>query len=289
MAIKLTTTAQAARDSGLKLLVHGPAGAGKTTLCATTGEPTVIISAEAGLLSLRGHDIPVIEVGSIEDVHEAYRFVAESADARDFRWVCLDSISEIAEECPEIRANRAGHPLLAETMPTSLAARSDRGTGNLNHALGQGFKRMKGLHCDGFVLELAGNDPRTNVGLWRVRALKAEAVAEPSRSGIRFLDLLHRAGHWSGARQHDRIPDSRCLCARTVSHLRLLAPQILNLPEIPTINGPGCVEALRAWAQHLVLSLNTSTPTTDAIRDQSEAIVTSIIALPTHTNGTPHD
>lgn len=97
MAIKLTTTAQAARDSGLKLLVHGPAGAGKTTLCATTGEPTVIISAEAGLLSLRGHDIPVIEVGSIEDVHEAYRFVAESADARDFRWVCLDSISEIAE------------------------------------------------------------------------------------------------------------------------------------------------------------------------------------------------
>lgn len=37
MAIKLTTTAQAARDNGLKVLVHGPAGAGKTTLCATTG------------------------------------------------------------------------------------------------------------------------------------------------------------------------------------------------------------------------------------------------------------
>lgn len=99
MAIKLTTTRQAAVDNGIKVCVHAPAGAGKTTLCATTQEPTVIISAEAGLLSLRGHDIPVIEVSSVEDVHEAYRFIQESADARDFRWVCLDSISEIAEVC----------------------------------------------------------------------------------------------------------------------------------------------------------------------------------------------
>lgn len=99
MAIKLTSTAQAAVDNGIKVLVHGPAGSGKTTLCATTGEPTVIISAEAGLLSLRGHDIPVIEVKTLADVHEAYRFITESSDAADFRWVCLDSISEIAEVC----------------------------------------------------------------------------------------------------------------------------------------------------------------------------------------------
>ena len=72
MAIKLTTTAQAAIDNGIKLLVHGPSGAGKTSLCSTTGEPTVIISAESGLLSLRGHDIPVIEVKALEDVHDLY-------------------------------------------------------------------------------------------------------------------------------------------------------------------------------------------------------------------------
>jgi len=99
MAIRLTTTAQAAIDNGIKVLVHGPAGAGKTSLCGTTGEPTVIISAEAGLLSLRGHDIPVIEVKSLDDVHEAYQFVTQSQDAKHFRWVCLDSISEIAEVC----------------------------------------------------------------------------------------------------------------------------------------------------------------------------------------------
>jgi phage nucleotide-binding protein len=110
MAIKLTTTAQAAADNGLKVLVHGPAGAGKTTLCATTDEPTVIISAEGGLLSLRGHDIPVIVVASIEDVSEAYRFITEAEEAKSFRWVCLDSISEIAEVCLAQEKARAKDP-----------------------------------------------------------------------------------------------------------------------------------------------------------------------------------
>ncbi len=99
MAITLTTTRQAAASNGVKVLVHGPAGAGKTVLCATTEAPTVIISAEAGLLSLRNTDIPVIEVTSIQDVQDAYQFITESAEAKDFQWVCLDSISEIAEVC----------------------------------------------------------------------------------------------------------------------------------------------------------------------------------------------
>lgn len=130
MAIRLTTTAQAAADNGLKVLVHGPAGAGKTTLAATTGEPTVIISAEAGLLSLRGHDIPVIEVASIDDVHEAYRFVLEAAEARSFRWVCLDSISEIAEVClarekAQNKDPRAAYGQLADQMSALIRAFRD--------------------------------------------------------------------------------------------------------------------------------------------------------------------
>lgn len=97
MAIKLTSTRSAARVNGAKILVYGQAGAGKTVLCATTNEPTVIISAESGLMSLRSVDIPVIEVSTLNDVYEAYQFIAESEEAKDFRWVCLDSISEIAE------------------------------------------------------------------------------------------------------------------------------------------------------------------------------------------------
>ena len=94
--MKITTTREAARLNGLKVLVYGGAGVGKTTLCATVANP-VVISAEAGLLSLRGFDLPVLEVGSMEDVHDAYRFLASSEEANGFDWVCLDSISEIAE------------------------------------------------------------------------------------------------------------------------------------------------------------------------------------------------
>lgn len=96
MSIKLTTSKQAAIDNGIKALVYGGAGAGKTCLCATAPAP-VIISAEAGLLSLRGHDLPVIEVHSIADLQEAYRFISGADEAKSFQWVCLDSLSEIAE------------------------------------------------------------------------------------------------------------------------------------------------------------------------------------------------
>lgn len=128
MAIALKSTKQAALD-GIKCLVHGPAGAGKTTLCSTTGEPTLIISAEAGLLSLRGHDIPVIEVKSLEQLFEAYDYVAGPAGA-EYSWICLDSISEIAEvvlnyEKKNTRDPRAAYGSLAEKMTDLIRAFRD--------------------------------------------------------------------------------------------------------------------------------------------------------------------
>jgi len=128
MAITLKSTKDAALD-GIKCLVHGPAGAGKTTLCSTTGESTIIISAEAGLLSLRGFDIPVIEVKSLEELYEAYAFVSGEQGAQ-FSWVCLDSISEIAEvvlnyEKKNNKDPRAAYGLLAEKMTDLIRAFRD--------------------------------------------------------------------------------------------------------------------------------------------------------------------
>ena len=98
MAINLTTTKQAAIDNGAKICVYGGAGVGKTTLCGTATN-NVIISAEAGLMPLRDRNIPVIEVSNLEDVKDAYRFIVESEEGKQFDWVSLDSISEIAEAC----------------------------------------------------------------------------------------------------------------------------------------------------------------------------------------------
>lgn len=82
--------------NGIKMLVHGQAGVGKTCLCASLPNP-IIISVESGLLSLAGLDIPAIEVKTLEDLSEVYDWISGSEEARIYESVCLDSISEIAE------------------------------------------------------------------------------------------------------------------------------------------------------------------------------------------------
>lgn len=129
MAVKLINSRDAARVNGVKILAYGQAGAGKTRLCATAPNP-VIISAESGLLSLREFDLPVIEVSTIADVHEAYKFLAESEEGRQFASVCLDSISEIAEvvlaaEKKATRDPRQAYGALQEQMAELLRAFRD--------------------------------------------------------------------------------------------------------------------------------------------------------------------
>lgn len=96
--MKWTNTSDAASPR-VKILVHGPSGAGKTRLCGTTGDPdnTVIVSAEAGLLSLAGHSIRAVEVGNLADVAEVLAWL--ESPGHGVTWVCVDSISEIAEVC----------------------------------------------------------------------------------------------------------------------------------------------------------------------------------------------
>lgn len=95
MAISLKRTG-ALSANGVKLLVYGQAGAGKTSLIKTLPDP-VVLSAEAGLLSLQDANLPYIEIASISDLHEAYEWVTQSEEGAQFKSVALDSISEIAE------------------------------------------------------------------------------------------------------------------------------------------------------------------------------------------------
>lgn len=97
MPINWTTTDKAGVDNGIKILVYSPAGYGKTTLCATAPDP-IILSAESGLLSIRNHSIPVMQINTIQDLEDAYQWLLNAPDAKRFKTVCLDSISEIAEQ-----------------------------------------------------------------------------------------------------------------------------------------------------------------------------------------------
>lgn len=96
MALRWTTTDQASAKHGVKMLVYGPSGAGKTGLCATLPAP-VILSAESGLMRLRNHKLPAIEIRTLDELVEAYNWCSKSNEARQFASVAMDSVSEIAE------------------------------------------------------------------------------------------------------------------------------------------------------------------------------------------------
>jgi len=92
MSILLKSTGDLG-NQGLKVLVYGQAGCGKTTLSKTLPKP-LVLSAEGGLLSLKDDNIPYIEIKSMTDLHDAYAWLQ---DSDEFESVVLDSISEIAE------------------------------------------------------------------------------------------------------------------------------------------------------------------------------------------------
>ena len=94
MAISVKTTGSLSAN-GVKMLVYGQAGAGKTSLIRTLPDP-IILSAEGGLLSIQDADLPYIEIASMQDLEEALVWLNSEAGA-GFKSVALDSISEIAE------------------------------------------------------------------------------------------------------------------------------------------------------------------------------------------------
>ncbi len=95
MAINVKTTSGLAAN-GVKVLVYGAAGVGKTALIATLPSP-IVLSAEGGLMSLQEIDMPYVEISSINTLREAYSWLKESSEAKTYQSVALDSVSEIAE------------------------------------------------------------------------------------------------------------------------------------------------------------------------------------------------
>lgn len=130
----ITTTDKASDDHGIKALVYGAAGAGKTRLCGTAPSP-LIISAEAGLLSLRHLKIPVITVTTLQDVWDAYSWCQTNAAKYGIKTICLDSISEIVEKALAAAKKKNKDP---------RAAYGDMANDSIE--LVKAFRDLKGFH-----------------------------------------------------------------------------------------------------------------------------------------------
>jgi len=139
MPLEFTTAEQASSRAGVKALIYGLAGTGKTVLSATTPAP-LVLSAESGLLSLKKknlerlfgvgiegicYNVPVIQIRTVEDLTEAYNWCLQSAEAKQFKTVNIDSLSEIGEQVlnnakRQVKDPRQAYGELIEKMETVI-------------------------------------------------------------------------------------------------------------------------------------------------------------------------
>lgn len=95
-------------SQGLFTLIHGQPGAGKTSLVKTIPDVennTLVISAEGGTLPLRDMDVDMFEIVKYSDMDKVLDFL--SADTV-YKWVVIDSLTEIADQCLEAESHRGG-------------------------------------------------------------------------------------------------------------------------------------------------------------------------------------
>lgn len=177
---KIQKLKDAISDSGLKVLVHGPAGAGKTVLAATGGAPTLILSAEAGLLSLAGapDHIDVVTIESMSDIGEMFDLLKEGTL---YKWIVLDSVSEIAEvvlanEKAASKDARAAYGALFDNVSAMIRAFRDLPKYNVLMTAKQG--RLEDTHTGITVYApmLPGKQLTSNISYWfdEVFALRVE-------------------------------------------------------------------------------------------------------------------
>ena len=112
--LTVTTTDKFSLANGIKVLIYGRSGVGKTRLLGTAPAP-IIVSAEKGLLSLREKSIPVIEIKTLDDLNKAHDWLSGTAGAQ-YHTIGLDSVSDIAEKvlANELRNNKDGRQAYGE-------------------------------------------------------------------------------------------------------------------------------------------------------------------------------
>lgn len=92
----LKAAGEHAQNFGVKAIVYGPAGTGKTPILNTAPRP-VLLATEAGLLSMRGSKIPTYEAYTSQRVDEFFKWFFNSTETKNFDTLGIDSGSQMAD------------------------------------------------------------------------------------------------------------------------------------------------------------------------------------------------
>lgn len=85
----------------INALLYGEPGTGKTYSASTLPGKTLIISAEAGLKTLRAFEIETWEVEGWEDFEEAIAYLKREKENLGFDNVFIDSLTEMTKICAD--------------------------------------------------------------------------------------------------------------------------------------------------------------------------------------------
>jgi len=91
---EIKNTSEAHTD-GIKILIYGESGVGKTTQLGTLEGKTLVLSAESGLLVLKDKKIDVIDILDIATLGKVYLGIRDGK--LKYNNVCIDSLTEIGE------------------------------------------------------------------------------------------------------------------------------------------------------------------------------------------------
>lgn len=197
----------------IKVLVHGGAGAGKTRLCATTGGTPLIISAEAGLLSLRQENLDVVEIKNMNDLKDVYQYLTTD-DKYD--WVCIDSISEIAEVVLAAEKSKTNDPRKAYMEMQEVVTKMIRSFRDLNKNVYMSAKQEKIKDEATGGMFYAPSAPGTKISaslpyffdeVFALQTWKDPETGELKRAFQTQRDAQYEAKDRSGALDFAELPD----------------------------------------------------------------------------------
>jgi|SRR5665213_1572546 len=81
---------------GVKAIVYGPAGSGKTPLINTAPRP-LLLACEPGLLSMRGSTVPTFAAFDQKSINSFFEWFFKSNETKNFDTLAVDSTTQIAE------------------------------------------------------------------------------------------------------------------------------------------------------------------------------------------------
>lgn len=81
---------------GVKAIIYGPAGSGKTPIINTAPRP-ILLACEPGLLSMRGSNVPTYAAFDAKMIDDFFDWFFKSHETKKFDTLCIDSTTEMAE------------------------------------------------------------------------------------------------------------------------------------------------------------------------------------------------